>query len=823
MDSWRNDIRHGLRILAKSRAFSAVAILSLAIGVGANSAIFSVTNALLLRPLPYSHSERIAIIWQRSPGLNVAQDWLSIGQYLDIATQNTVFEHTAAAIGASFNMTGSGRPERIDGVRVSSSFFQIFGARASLGRTFSAEEDRAGKTSSVILMHGFWTRRFGSDRSIVGKSLTLNGNTLTIIGVMSEDFSFDKEVMPAVNGIERADLLLPLPLPRSAREKRDGEDYNVFAALKPSVSLARAQAEMDAIAARMKQRYPANYPPNGGLTLSVVPLIDQVVGDVRFALYVLLGAVGFVLLIACGNVANLLLSRSAVREKELAIRAAVGADRSRLLRQLLTENVLLALLGGAIGLGIALVGLMVIRQFGPANIPRVKEISIDARVLGFNFAVSLATGLIFGLMPALRAARADPSVALKEGSRSSAGTIGFGLHHGRLRKILIVAEVALSLVLLIGAGLLIRSYQRITDANPGFNPHHVLSFRVSLPPYRYKTPQMVSSFFQQLDDRVKALPGVEYVGSNYQLPLSSVALAWEPIAIERYVPKVPGNALIISSSAYVSPDYFHAMGMPLIAGRDFTTHDSKESPEVVVVDDKLASRFWPNDNPLGKRLRQGADGPWRTVVGVVRDTREYAVDAEPPITAFFPVEQYNIASRFLVVRTAPSVDAASVTGIVLRAVTTIDPELPAYDVATMDHRLHDSLARRRLSMWMLATFAAFALILAAVGIYGVIAYWVEQRTREIGIRMALGAGRASILSLIGREFLAIVGIGLAVGLVGAFALTRLMASLLFGVSAIDATTFGLLPLLLGAIALVATYVPARRAMRVDPAVAVRTE
>ena len=694
MDSWRTDIRHGLRILAKSRAFTAVAILSLAIGVGANSAIFSVTNALLLRPLPYSQSERIAIIWQRSPGLNVAQDWLSIGQYLDIATQNTVFERAAAAIGASFNMTGSGRPERIDGVRVSSSFFPIFGARASLGRTFSAEEDRAGKTSSVILTHGFWTRRFGSDRSIVGKPLTLNGNTLTIIGVMSEDFSFDKEVMPAVNGIQRTDLLLPLPLPASAREKRDGEDYNVFAALKPSVSLARAQAEMDAIAARMKQRYPANYPPNGGLTLSVVPLIDQVVGDVRFALYVLLGAVGFVLLIACGNVANLLLSRSAVREKELAIRAAVGADHSRLLRQLLTENVLLALLGGAIGLGIALVGLMVIRQFGPANIPRVKEIGIDARVLGFNFAVSLATGLIFGLVPAMRAARADPSMALKEGGRSSAGTSGFGFSHGRLRKILIVAEVALSLVLLIGAGLLIRSYQRITDANPGFNPHHVLSFRVSLPPYRYKTPQMVSSFFQQLNDRVKALPGVEYVGSNYQLPLSSVALAWEPIAIERYVPKVPGNALIISSSAYVSPDYFHAMGMPLIAGRDFTTHDSKESPEVVVVDDKLASRFWPNDNPLGKRLRQGADGPWRTVVGVVRDTREYAVDAEPPITAFFPVEQYNIASRFIVVRTAPSVDAATVTAVVLREVTMLDPELPAYDVATMERRLHDSLARR---------------------------------------------------------------------------------------------------------------------------------
>ncbi len=823
LESWRNDVRHGLRVLAKSRGFTAVAILSLAIGIGANSAIFSVTNALLIRPLPYPHADRIAILWQRSPGLNVPQDWFSLGQYLDIKTENTVFERVAAGIGASFNMTGNGRPERIDGVRVSSSLFPIFGAHAAMGRVFSAEEDQPGKTLSVILTHGFWERRFGADPSIVGKTLTLNGNNLTVIGVMSEDFSFNKEIMPAVNGIQHVDLLLPLPLPASAQSKRDGEDYNVFASLKPGVSVERAQIEMNGIANRMKQQYPANYPPNGGLTISVVPLINQVVGDVRLALYVLLGAVGFVLLIACGNVANLLLSRAAVREKEMAIRAAVGADRSRLLRQLLTENVLLSLMGGLAGLGVALLGVASIRQFGPANIPRLNEIGVDARVLAFTFFVALVTGLIFGLGPALRASGVDPNSALKEGGRGSVGTSAFGLGHGQLRKILITAEVALSLVLLIGAGLLIRSYARISNANPGFDPHNVLSLRVSLPGFRYKTPEMVSSFYQQLNERVRALPGVEYVGSNYQLPLSSVALAWEPIGIEGYVPKAAGNDLIIASSAYISSDYLRAMGVPLLKGRYFTEQDNKQSPEVVIVDDKLAARFWPNEDPLGKRLRQGSNGKWRTVVGVVADAKEYEVDAEPPITAYFPVEQYNIAGRFVVVRTRANSDAANLTNAVAQEIRRLDPELPAYDVATMEHRLHDSLARRRLSMFLLGTFAAFALVLAAIGIYGVIAYWVDQRTREIGIRMALGADRRRILSLIAREFLVMIGVGLAIGLGGAFALTRVMSGLLFGVSATDVTTFGLIPVVLAVIAVAAPYLPARRAMRVEPIVAVRAE
>jgi predicted permease len=578
---------------------------------------------------------------------------------------------------------------------------------------------------------------------------------------------------------------------------------------------------MDGIAARMKEQYPANYPPNGGLTVSVVPLLNQVVGDVRLALYVLLGAVSCVLLIACGNVANLLLSRAAVREKEIAIRTAVGAVRSRLVRQLLTENILLAVLGGVAGLIMAVAAVYALRAFGPSNIPRLTEIGIDARVLAFTFSVALLTGVVFGLLPALRASRTNPNLVLKEGGRSATGGSGFGLGQGQLRKLLITAQVALSLMLLIGAGLLIRSYDRITQANPGFDAKNVLSLRVTLPNYRYKTPELITGFYQQLDERIKALPGVQYVGANYQLPLSSVALAWEPISIEGFVPRAAGEELIIASSGYVSEDYFRAMSIPLLEGRFFNASDTREAPEAVIVDDKLAKRFWPNESALGKRMRRGDSGPWRTVVGVVADAREYEILAEPEITAFYPLTQVPVASRFLVVRT--TVEPASLIAGISREIRALDPELPTYDVSTMEQRLSDSLARRRFSAFLLATFAALALTLAAIGIYGVIAYWVDQRTREIGIRMALGAAQGSILKLVLRQSLAMVGIGLVVGIGGALALTRVMKSLVFGVSTTDAVTFVLLPVVLSAVALLASYVPARRALRVDPLVAVRHE
>jgi predicted permease len=821
VETWWHDLRHGLRVLASQPAFTAVAVLSLALGIGANTAIFSVTNALLLRPLPYDDADRITILWQRSPGLGVQQDWFSTGQYLDIRLDNRVFSDVAATIGASFNLTGNGAPERIDGARVSASLFPLFGAKAAAGRVFTSDEDRPGKPAVVILSNGFWKRRFGSDPSVVGRSLTLNGNSFTIVGVMAADFVFNKEIMPAVNGIQNVDLLLPLPLNETARTNRGGEDFNVFAKLKSGVPLEKAQADMNVLAARMKRDYPQNYPPNGGLTISVVPLINQVVGDVRMALYVLLGAVGLVLLIACGNVANLLLSRGAVRQKEMAIRAAVGASRERIVRQLLTEAILLAALGGVLGLALALGAVQVLGRFGPATIPRLAEIGIDGRVLAFTFGISLLTGVVFGLVPALRASRLDLNDVLREGGRTGVGSSAFGLGAQQLRKLLIAGEIALSLVLLIGAGLLVRSYERITNANPGFDPSNVLSLRIALPGFKYKTPEAVAAFYRQLEANIKALPGVEHVGANYLLPLSSVALGWEPITVDGYVPKAAGENLIIASSGYVSTDYFRTMGMPLLKGRFFEDRDNRTAPDVAIVDDKLAARFWPGEDPIGKRMRRGDSGPWRTVVGVVADTKQYEVDGEPPITAFYPLEQLPVPSRFLVIKTTS--DPTTLVSAVTREVRALDADLPVYDVATMEERLADSFARRRFSMFLLGVFAACASLLAAIGIYGVVSFWVTQRTREIGIRAALGARETDILGLVIRQAVVLVGIGIGVGLVAAFGLTRVMRSLLFGVSATDAVTYGLLALVLAVVALVASYVPARRAAGVPPIIALRRD
>jgi predicted permease len=819
METLWNDLRYGIRMLLKNPGFTAVAILSLAIGIGANSAIFSVTNALLLRPLAYENADRLVILWSRSPGLNVAQDWFSPAQYLDVKTQNQVFEEVAITIGASFNLTGQATPEHVDGARVSSSLFPMFGANAMLGRVLLPEEDEPGKPLTVILSHGFWQRRFGSDPEVLGKTLILNGNTFTVVGVMPADFSLNKEVMPAVNAIDRADLLLPLPMSESARMNRGNEDFNIFARLKPGVTVTQAQAEMDVIAERMKQGYPGNYPPHGGLTISVVPLLEQVVGDIGQALPILFGAVGLVLLIACANVANLLLVRATVRQKEMAIRTALGASRLRIVGQLLTESVALALLGGLMGLGIALLAVKALRLLGPENIPRLHEVSIDGRVMAFTCLVALLTGIIFGLAPALRSSRVDLNESLKEGGRNAGGGAS-GRTHQRLRKLLVISEVALSLVLLIGAGLLIRSYQRVLDANPGFNPRNLLSMRLSLPAAKYATPESITSFYQRAAERIKELPGVESVGNSYSLPMSSVALAWEPISIEGYVPQATDET-IISNVRIVSPDYFRAMGVGLVEGRLFTEHDRRGEMETVIVNEAFAERFWPNENPLGKRMQRGKAGPLRTVVGIISDAKEYSTEKEPPIAVYYPSGQISPRNMFLLVRTTS--DPFPMTPAIMKEIQALDPEMPAFDVSTMEQRLYDSLSRRRFSMLLLGGFALIALILASIGIYGVIAYSVNQRTHEIGIRMALGAQPGNILKLIIGQALILVSLGTAMGLAGALALTRVLSSLLYGVSATDGLTFIITPLLLGSIALLASYIPARRAARVTPMVALRYE
>jgi len=814
METVLNDLSYGFRNLLRHPGFTAVAVLSLAIGIGANSAIFSVTNALLLRPLPYKNADRLVILWSRSPGLNVPQDWFSPGQYLDVKTQNTVFDETAITIGASFNITGAGTPEHIDGARVSSSFFSLFGVNAMMGRTIQSEEDIPGKPPSLVLSNSFWRRHFGAAEDVIGRTLTLNGNDFTIVGIMPPDFLLNNEVMPAVNGIKNADLLVPLPLAESAQSNRGNEDFNIFGLLKPGVTIVEAQSEMDVIAERMKQQYPANYPPNGGLTISVVPLLQQVVGDISLALKVLFGAVGFVLLIACANVANLLLSRAASRSREIAIRAAVGATRSRLIRQLITESILLALLAGLIGTGLAYLILKGLVLFGPDNIPRLNEVNIDARVLAFTFFVAVFTGVLFGLAPALRFSRVDLNEVLKESGRHTIRST-----HGP-RKLLVVSEFGLSLILLIGAALLVRSYQRILDAHPGFNPHNVLSLRLSLINVRYPKPETITAFFREVINRLDRLPEVESVATTYSLPMSTVALAWEPIRVENYAPK-SGNELIISNVRIVSPEYFRTMGIPLVQGRYFDQHDAKEAPEAVIVDETFAERFWPNENPIGKRLQRGGSASWRTVVGVISDARQYSSEKEPPIAVYFPFEQYVARNMFLVVRT--TVDPATTVSTITKEIQSLDPEMPVFDVGTMEQRLADSLASRRFAMLLLGLFAIVASVLAAIGIFGVMAYSVNERTHEIGIRVALGAPPSRILRLVIKQAIVLTFAGIAVGLICAIAMTRVLSALLFGVSATDAFTFAFMPLVLGFVALVASYLPARRAARIDPIVALKCE
>jgi len=744
----------------------------------------------------------------------VAQDWFSPGQYLDIKAENKVFEHVAATIDSSFNLTGQGSPERVEGARVSSSLFPLLRTQAKMGRVFTSDEDEQGKPTTAILSHGFWQRHFGGDTHVVGKTLSLNGNSVEIVGVMPPDFALNKEVMPTVNKIANAEILLSLPMGEGKRSTRTNEDYNIFGRLQPGVKLAQVQADVDRIVSGMKQQYPQNYPPSSGFMISVVPLLQQVVGEVRRPLMILLGAVGFVLLIACANVANLQLARAAVRQKEISVRAAVGAGRLRIIRQLLTESLLLSLLGGLLGLLLAIVAIRALQMFAPNTLPRLGEIRVDGRVLAFTFFVTLATGVLFGLAPALRASRVDLNGVLKDGGRSSAGS-----SHHRVSNLLVVAEVALALVLLIGAGLLVRSYQHIQNASPGFNAQNVLSFRLSLPNSKYKGPA-VTNFYKQLGEGIKVLPGVEAVGASYSLPMSSVALAWGPITIEGYVPKNSAD-FIMSNERFVSPGYFAAMGVPLVRGRLFDERDVKGAQESVIVNENLAQRFWPNEDAIGKRLKRGDKEPWRTVVGVVRDTKEFSVDDEPPISIYHPHEQFPIGTMFVVVRTGSN--PAQMTPAITKEIHALDPELPAFEFKTMAQRLSDSLARRQFSTFLLGVFAVVALLLAAIGIYGVMAYSVSQRTQEIGIRMALGAPPGKIAFLVIRQSSVLIILGTVIGLAGAFALTRVMSSLLYGVSATDLRTFVVPPLVLGGIALAASYFPARRAARVDPIVALRSE
>jgi putative ABC transport system permease protein len=817
MNSFLKDLRYGLRMLAKKPGFTAVAVITLALGIGANSAIFSVVNGLLLSPLPYHDSERLVIIWSHSPGANVAQDWPSPGQYSAIKSQNTTFEEIAIAHGRNVILTGRGMPAPLGVVSTSSNLFSLLDVKPQLGRAFLPEDDAGETATTVILSDGVWQQRFGGDPNVLGQSLTLSGKLYTIVGVMPADFALGNEVMPTVASVQHAELLLPLPLNAEAMAQQGDENYNVLARLKDGATLERAQAELDAVVSGLEVQFPDSYPASRRFSLSVKPLLEQVVGDVRPALLVLLGAVGCVLLIACANVANLLLARAATREKEMAIRTALGAGRWRVMRQLLTESVMLAMIGGALGLVIAMWSLDGLRWLNPGNIPRLQNIGVDGRVLAFTFGAALLTGVLFGLVPALRGSRVSLSETLKEGGRSLVGTSSH-----RLRNLLVIAEIGLSLLLLIGAGLLIRSFVRVHEVEPGFDAQNVLSMRMSVVGTGYAEQARRLIFYQQLSERIRNLPGVESVGSTSSLPLTG-GVGWGSITIEGYDP-ASGQSMIQADFRIAGVGYFETMKIPLINGRFFTDQDTSDSMKVAIIDENMASTYWPDADPIGKRFKVGganSDAPWLTVVGVVSNVKQYALDTNSRVSFYWPHQQAPASYMYVTVRTA--LDSRSQVTAVTDAARSIDGNVTVYDVKTMEQRLSDSLARRRFAMFALGLFAVVAMVLAAVGIYGVMSYSVTQRTREIGIRMALGAPSRDVLKLVVGHGMLLAAIGVCIGLASAFAATRLMTSLLFGVSATDPATFVIPGFVLASVALLACYIPARRAARVDPMVALRNE
>src|SRR5256885_4039820 len=803
------DLRYGLRSLLKNPSFTIVAVIALALGIGANSAIFSVVNAVLLRPLPFKNPEQLPILWENATHLGFPKNTPSPPNFIDWQRQNTVFTGMAAMSERSFNLTGVGEPDRLDGRRVSANLFDLLGVPALLGRTFVPDDDRPG-THVVLLSYSLWQRRFGSDSNVIGRAITLNGESYNVIGVMPRAVHW-----PAC-GNGNGKVWVPIAFTNEETTERGNHFLDVIARIKPGITLKQAQAEMETIAARLSKEYP-RYKAAIGRT--VAPLHEEVVGDIKPALLILLGAVGFVLLIACANVANLLLARAAVREKEIALRLALGASRSRLTRQFLTESVLLALLGGGFGLLLALAGIRVLKTFIPVTISQTQTISIDGKVLVFTALLALLTGIVFGLAPAMHASHSNLNDSLKEGGRDSA----IGKKGNRLRDLLVVGEIAVSFILLIGAGLLINSFLHLRNLDPGFRADHLLTMKVDLSELRYPDGERRSVFFDEVLFRIRALPGVQSVAVAGNLPFTYNGDSMS-IAVEGIPDPPPGQWPDVIYRA-IGPGYFSTMGIPIARGRDFTDQDKGDSKKVVVISEKTAQHYWPGQDPIGKRLKPGAtnsDVPWREVIGVVKDVRQNDFIAQPKMQMYFNYRQMkDLAANALVVRT--SVEPISLATSVRNAIWAVDKDQPVADIDTMDYIVSQAIARQRFSMLLLGSFAALALVLAAVGIYGVMSYSVAQRTHEIGIRIALGAQRGDVVGMTMKQGLKLVGVGLLIGLASAFVLTRVMASLLFGISPTDPATFASICVVLLGVAALASYIPALRATKVDPIVALQAQ
>ena len=801
------DIRYGIRNLLKRPGFTLVAVATLALGIGANTAIFSVVNTVLFRPLPYEKPDQLVIPIETSSGQPIGT---SYSNFVDWRNQNTVFENVAALrTRESFNLTGAGESERLQGRLVSANFLASLHVKPIRGRDFLTEDDRPGATPVVLLSQGLWARRFGSDENIIGKQLTLNGQTFTVVGITPANFEFGSE----------ADVSVPIGL-SAERFKLRGKDpgINAVARLREGVSIEQAQAELNTIAARLEAQYPES---NTGRRVRVESLRENVVGDIRPTLWTLLGAVGFVLLIACANVANLLLTRSTARHKEIAIRTALGAARFRIVRQLLTESVLLAIAGGTAGLVLAIWATYVLTSYIPAGIPRIREISIDASVLIFTLGATLLTGALFGLAPALHSSNPNLTEMLKEGERNSS------TRRNRTGNLLVVSEVALTLVLLIGAGLLVKSFWRLSQVNPGFNSQKLLTMQISVSAGA-EEGRRVATFLDDIQQRVHTLPGVESVSVSNGLPFEGANQP--PFIIEGQTPPEPGREP--SGILYItSPGYLETMGISLVRGRSFSSLDTPDTPQVALIDEVFARQHFLNEDPLGQRLKLAVPGSEsHEIIGVVRHVEHFGLDVQAPAQAelYFDFNQLPLAvlPRYvrrvnLLVRT--NSEASSLAAPVRSQISALDKDQAVFNVRTMEQMLSQSVAARRFSMILLGVFAALALILAAVGIYGVISYSVAQRTREVGIRMALGAQVMDVLKLVVRDGLRLVTIGVAIGLAGALMLTRLMSTLLFAVTPTDLFTYTTVALGLFGVALLACYLPARRATKVDPLVALRYE
>ena len=807
MSSFLKELRHASRSLLNRPGFTAVVVLVLALGIGANTAFFSVMNAVLLRALPYPDPDRLVMVWEDVSALGFPRNTPAPANYLDWKVQSTVFEKMAAYDHQSSNLTGRGEPERIDGERVSADLFSLLGVAPALGRAFLPEEDRAGAPSVAVLSDGLWRRRFGADPDLVGRTISLDSRPVLVVGVMPRGFHFPSR---------KSEIWVPLAMDQEESANRGGHYLEVVARLAPGASLSQAQAEMEAIAARLQKDYPRT---NTNVGAVVVPLHEELVGESRPALLVLLGAVGFVLLIACANVANLLLARAASREREMAVRAALGAGRGRLIRQLLTESLILSLTGGAAGMGLSAWGAQFLGSLAPESLAPLPGPGLEKSVLAFCLGLSLLTGFLFGIGPALQVSRVDLIEQLKQGGLSR------GSGRNRMRGVLVVSEIALALLLLAGAGLMLKSFARLRSQDPGFRPDRSLTMRMILSEAKYPGAAQRRAFYDRLLEKVASLPGVESQAMVSFLPLTftgghySFSIEGSPVEVAANLPTAVYRA--------VSPQYFQTLGIPLFRGRGFTDQDWEGTSPVVVIDRILAERFWPGEDAVGKRLKLGesdSSQPWQTVVGVVGNVRQIQLSAElkPEIYVSYHQEGSIFAApRDLVVRTAG--DPEALTATVRSQVWEVDPDQPVSDIQTMNQILAANLSRPRFSSLLLGAFAGAALLLSAVGIYGVISYLTEQRTRELGIRAALGADRRDILKLVVGTGLRLTLAGVLLGLAGALALGRLLSSLLYGVSASDPLTLAGVTLLLASVSILAAYLPARRALRVDPVVALRCE